>query len=125
MPVKMMYVLFLPQIINRNIDNNKMAPLPLASCMDVDSGSSMEGGSYLINRLFTEGWQDCTNLHQDVQTDAYKTGDVIARRMTFVAQKYPYCPDALTWVCLGVVLLISAREIEVFYLARPPPSFGW
>ena len=82
------------------------------------SGSSRAGGSYLTNRIFAEGWQDCTNLHRDVQTDAYTTDAVIARMMTFVAQEQPYWSGALTRVAHGVVLLISAREIEVFDLAH-------
>ena len=86
----MIYFLFFSQIVNYNNDSEKMASFPIAPCMDVDSGSSRAGGSYLIKRLSAEGWQDCTNLHRDVQTDAYTTGAVIARRATFVSQEYPY-----------------------------------
>ena len=106
------------QILTYNSDSDKMAPFPLAPCMDVHPGISRAGGSYLINRLFAEGWQGCTNLHRDVQTDAYATDDVIARKMTFASQAYPSWTYALTREALGVVLPISAREIEVRDLAH-------
>ena len=86
--------------------------------MDVVAGSSKAGGSFLINRWFAEGCQDCTNLHRDVQTDAYTTKAVISRRMAFATQEYPSWTDALTRVALGVVLLISTRGIEARDIAR-------
>ena len=95
-----------------------MESFPPAPCIRGDSGRSRAGGIYVINRLFAEGWQDCTNLHRDVQTDAYATEAVIARMVPFVSQEYPSWSDALTRVGIGVVLLFIPREIEVCDLPR-------
>ena len=95
-----------------------MVSFPLSPCIDVDSGSSMAGGSYVIDSLLAAGRKDCTNLHRDVQADTYATAAVIPRRMTYATQEYPSWTDALTRVALGVVLLVIARDIEACDLAH-------
>ena len=44
-------------------------------------------GRNVMNQLLADGWQNQNHLRRDVQTDADLTRSVIARRMSFVAEK--------------------------------------
>ena len=66
-----------------------------------------------IEELIDASRTNNTHLSRDVQPDADLTRVVVDRRSKFVAEKYEQWTEGLVRIALGVVLMSTAKEINV------------
>ena len=71
------------------------------------------GLSSEMESLFGKEVDTVAHLEEDVQPDAELTKCVVARRMLLVESKCPQWPDFIRRVALGVLLMSTARDINM------------
>ena len=66
-----------------------------------------------IGQLINSSRTNNAHLLRDIQPDADLTRIVVERRKNFISEKYQYWTEGLARVALGVVLMSTAKEINV------------